>query len=33
VAKGDVEIGIHQIAELMPIPGIDIVGEPAGRSQ
>jgi molybdate transport system substrate-binding protein len=26
VAKGDVEIGIHQIAELMPIPGIDIVG-------
>ena len=27
VAKGDVEIGIHQIAELMPIPGIDIVGE------
>jgi molybdate transport system substrate-binding protein len=27
VAKGNVEIGIHQIAELMPIPGIDIVGE------
>ena len=27
VAKGDVEIGIHQIAELMPIPGIDIVGD------
>jgi len=26
VARGDVEIGIHQIAELMPIPGIDIVG-------
>jgi molybdate transport system substrate-binding protein len=26
VAKGEVEIGIHQIAELMPIPGIDIVG-------
>jgi molybdate transport system substrate-binding protein len=26
VAKGQVEIGIHQIAELMPIPGIDIVG-------
>jgi len=27
VAKGDVEIGIHQIAELMPIAGIDIVGD------
>jgi molybdate transport system substrate-binding protein len=27
VAKGDVEIGIHQIAELMQVPGIDIVGE------
>jgi molybdate transport system substrate-binding protein len=26
VAKGDVEIGIHQIAELMPIRGIDVVG-------
>jgi molybdate transport system substrate-binding protein len=26
VAKGEVEIGIHQVAELMPIPGIDIVG-------
>jgi molybdate transport system substrate-binding protein len=26
VAKGEFEIGIHQIAELMPIPGIDIVG-------
>jgi molybdate transport system substrate-binding protein len=27
IAKGEAEIGIHQIAELMPIPGIDIVGE------
>jgi molybdate transport system substrate-binding protein len=27
VAKGDIEIGIHQIAELMPISGIDVVGE------
>jgi molybdate transport system substrate-binding protein len=27
VARGEVEIGIHQIAELMPIAGIDIVGE------
>jgi molybdate transport system substrate-binding protein len=26
VAKGEVEIGIHQVAELMPIPGVDIVG-------
>jgi molybdate transport system substrate-binding protein len=27
VAKGDVEIGIHQPAELMPIQGIDMVGD------
>jgi molybdate transport system substrate-binding protein len=27
VAKGEVEIGIHQPAELMPIQGIDIVGD------
>ncbi len=27
VAKGEAEIGVHQIAELMPIKGIDIVGE------
>jgi molybdate transport system substrate-binding protein len=27
VAKGEAEIGIHQIAELLPIRGIDIVGE------
>jgi molybdate transport system substrate-binding protein len=27
VAKGNVELGIHQIAELMQVPGIDIVGE------
>ena len=27
VARGEVEVGIHQIAELMPIPGIDIVGD------
>jgi molybdate transport system substrate-binding protein len=26
-AKGEVEIAIHQIAELMPVPGIDIVGD------
>jgi molybdate transport system substrate-binding protein len=26
VATGDVDLGIHQIAELMPVPGIDIVG-------
>ena len=27
VAKGEAEIGIHQIAELLPVKGIDIVGE------
>jgi molybdate transport system substrate-binding protein len=27
VAKGEVEIGIHQIAELMQVSGIDIVGD------
>jgi molybdate transport system substrate-binding protein len=27
IAKGEAEIGVHQIAELMPIKGIDIVGE------
>jgi len=27
VARGEVEIGIHQPAELMPIQGIDIVGD------
>jgi molybdate transport system substrate-binding protein len=27
VAKGDVEIGIHQPAELMPIKGLEIVGD------
>jgi molybdate transport system substrate-binding protein len=26
VAKGEAEIGIHQIAELLPVKGIDIVG-------
>jgi molybdate transport system substrate-binding protein len=26
-AKGEVEIAIHQIAELMPVEGIDIVGD------
>ena len=26
IAKGDVEVGIHQVAELMPIPGIELVG-------
>src|SRR5215468_9053424 len=27
VADGEVEIGIHQIAEMMPIAGVDIVGD------
>ena len=26
VAKGDADIGIQQISELLPVPGIDIVG-------
>ena len=26
VAKGDAELGIHQVAELMPIKGIDVLG-------
>jgi molybdate transport system substrate-binding protein len=26
-AKGEVEIAIHQIAELLPVPGIDILGD------
>jgi molybdate transport system substrate-binding protein len=27
VARGEVEVGVHQIAELMPIAGVDIVGD------
>jgi molybdate transport system substrate-binding protein len=26
IARGDAEIGVHQIAELLPVKGIDIVG-------
>jgi molybdate transport system substrate-binding protein len=26
VARGDAELGIHQISQLLPVPGIDIVG-------
>ncbi len=26
VAKGDAEIGVQQISELLPVPGIEIVG-------
>jgi molybdate transport system substrate-binding protein len=26
IAKGEVELGIHQVAELMPIKGIDVLG-------
>ena len=26
VARGDIEIGFQQMSELMPVPGIDIVG-------
>jgi molybdate transport system substrate-binding protein len=33
VAAGEVEIGVQQIAELLPIPGIDIVGPLPGDMQ
>ena len=26
IAKGDAEIGIQQIAEILPVPGVDLVG-------
>ena len=26
VARGDAEIGVQQISELLPVPGIEIVG-------
>ena len=26
VARGDAEIGFQQISELLPVPGIDVVG-------
>ena len=26
VAAGEAEIGVQQVAELLPVPGIDIVG-------
>jgi molybdate transport system substrate-binding protein len=33
VAAGEVEIGVQQIAELLPVPGIDIVGPLPGDMQ
>jgi molybdate transport system substrate-binding protein len=33
VASGEVEIGVQQIAELLPIPGVDIVGPLPGDMQ
>jgi molybdate transport system substrate-binding protein len=33
VARGDAEIGIHQISQLLPVPGIDIVGPFPGDLQ
>jgi molybdate transport system substrate-binding protein len=27
VARGEVEVGVHQIAELMPVAGVDVVGD------
>jgi molybdate transport system substrate-binding protein len=33
VARGAAEIGIHQISQLLPVPGIDIVGPFPGDLQ
>jgi len=33
VARGDSEIGLHQISQLLPVPGIDIVGPFPGDLQ
>jgi molybdate transport system substrate-binding protein len=33
VAKGNAEIGIQQISELLPVPGIEIVGPLPGPLQ
>jgi molybdate transport system substrate-binding protein len=33
VASGEVEIGVQQIADLLPVPGIDIVGPLPGDMQ
>jgi molybdate transport system substrate-binding protein len=33
VARGDAEIGFQQISELLPVPGVDIVGQLPGEAQ
>jgi molybdate transport system substrate-binding protein len=33
VAKGDAEIGVQQISELLPVPGIEVVGPLPGELQ
>ena len=34
IANGEVEIGFQQVSELLPVPGIDIVGPlPAGAQR
>jgi molybdate transport system substrate-binding protein len=33
VAAGEAEIGVQQVAELMPVPGIDLVGQLPGDLQ
>jgi len=33
VAKGDAELGVQQISELLPVPGIEIVGPLPGELQ
>jgi molybdate transport system substrate-binding protein len=33
VAKGEAEIGMQQVAELLPVPGVDYVGPLPGELQ
>jgi len=33
IASGEAEIGVQQIAELRPVPGIDVIGEMPGELQ
>jgi molybdate transport system substrate-binding protein len=33
IAKGDAETGVQQVAELRPVPGIDVIGEMPGELQ
>jgi molybdate transport system substrate-binding protein len=33
IASGEAEIGVQQVAELRPVPGIDVIGEMPGELQ